>query len=500
VRYDFDVIVVGGGAGGATFAFGCARAGKSVLVLERGERYATDGSPQDEKAVLIDKGPYDDREVEVNGTSRRLYMGGILGGGTSLYGGALLRPSEQDFQPGRFYGKRIPRAIWEWPISYDDLEPHYTEAERLYGIAGCGEEDFGPLRKPARGYPGDPLPLHPLNQRLMAANSKHGLHPFRLPLAIDSSRCLRCGLCAGYVCPTGARSSAAQLLESAIGRGDALTVQTRVEVEGLVKERGTGSTVISVLDRTTGRRRHYRARRYALGAGAIGSPLLLLRSGVDSPLIGRNYMLHLGTIVAGVYPQATSADSSFVKQVGFADFYFGTRRFPHKMGIVQSLPVPGPLMAAKLTPFLPAPVRQFLRERILPLSGIIEDLPNPANRVELGPDNRARLTHRYSRYDLARRKHMTPLVARILRRAGAVYCLSRKASPRSHEHVAHQCGTLRFGNDPAHAVLDADCRLYANPAVFAVDGSFLPTSLGVGPGLTILANALRVASRVVAEL
>jgi choline dehydrogenase-like flavoprotein len=66
--------------------------------------------------------------------------------------------------------------------------------------------------------------------------------------------------------------------------------------------------------------------------------------------------------------------------------------------------------------------------------------------------------------------------------------------------VAHQCGTLRLGNDPAHAVLDADCRLYANPAVFAVDGSFLPTSLGVGPGLTIMANSLRVASTVVAEL
>ena len=66
--------------------------------------------------------------------------------------------------------------------------------------------------------------------------------------------------------------------------------------------------------------------------------------------------------------------------------------------------------------------------------------------------------------------------------------------------MAHQCGTLRFGNDPAHAVLDSDCRMYANPNVFAVDGSFLPTSLGVGPGLTIMANALRVATKVVAEI
>lgn len=82
------------------------------------------------------------------------------------------------------------RAIWDWPISYADLEPHYTEAERLYGVAGRGEDDFAPLQRPAAGYPGEPLPLHPLNQRLMAANRVHGLHPFRLPLAIDSSRCL----------------------------------------------------------------------------------------------------------------------------------------------------------------------------------------------------------------------------------------------------------------------------------------------------------------------
>jgi choline dehydrogenase-like flavoprotein len=496
--YDFDVIVVGSGAGGATFAYACARAGKSVLVLERGDRPAAGGPAFDEKAVLIDKGPYDDREVELNGRPRRLYMGGILGGGTSLYGGALIRPSEQDFQPGRYYGKRIPREIWEWPISYGDLEPYYTEAERLYGVAGCGEEDFGPLRKPSRGFAREPLPLHPLNQRLIAVNRRHGLHPFRLPLAIDSSRCLRCALCAGFVCPTGARGSAAQLLDSAQDRGDALEIQTHVEVERLARERGTGATVITLLDRTSGRRHQYRARRYALAAGAFGSPLLLLRSGMEHPLIGRNYMLHLCSIVAGVYPQATSADSSFIKQVGFSDFYFGTKKYPHKMGLVQSLAVPGPLMLAKVSPFLPAAVRGFLRKRMLPLAGLIEDLPNPANGVTLGRDGRGEITHRYGKYDLARRKHMAPHIARILRRSGAVYCIAPRYS--SHEHVAHQCGTLRFGSDPAHAVLDPDCRMFANPDVFAVDGSFLPTSLGVGPGLTIMANSLRIASKVVAEL
>ncbi len=223
-----------------------------------------------------------------------------------------------------------------------------------------------------------------------------------------------------------------------------------------------------------------------------------MRSGLDGPLVGRNYMMHLSSVVVGIYSQASSTETTFVKQVGFADFYFGTRNFSHKMGIVQSLPVPGPLMTAKLTPYIPAPVRQFLRQRILPLAGIIEDLPNPANRVSLGPGGEAKLTHRFAKYDVARRRRLTPQIVKILKRSGAVYCLRRQRF--SDEHVAHQCGTLRFGNDPAHAVLDADCRMYALPSVFAVDGSFLPTSLGVGPGLTIMANALRVAAKVVTEI
>jgi choline dehydrogenase-like flavoprotein len=89
-------------------------------------------------------------------------------------------------------------------------------------------------------------------------------------------------------------------------------------------------------------------------------------------------------------------------------------------------------------------------------------------------------------------------MARILKRAGAIFCLSRAFA--SDEHVAHQCGTLRFGKDPAHAVLGPDCRLFQHPNVFVVDGSFFPTSLGVGPALTIMANALRVANAVTREL
>jgi choline dehydrogenase-like flavoprotein len=497
--YDCDVIVVGSGAGGATLAYACARAGKSVLLLERGPKYLLEQPAHDETAMLIDKKPYDDREVCVNGVPRRLYMGGVLGGGTALFGAALLRPSPDDFHPGRHYGGRIPRAIWDWPISYQELEPHYDEAEQLYGVAGSADQDLGPLPAPTRGLVNDPLPLHPMNEKLVTANRARGLRPFRLPLAIDPARCLRCAACAGYVCPTGARGSAAQLVERGVAAGLPLQVETNVEVERMLLNGSGNAGGVSIVDRVTGRRTVRRARRYVLAAGAMSSPALLLRSGAQGAHIGRHYMSHLSPIVVGVFPRRTHAEETFVKQLGFADYYFGTKEYPQKMGLVQSLPVPGPLMAAKHAPrLLPRTIVSFLRRRMLPLAGIVEDLPDPDNRVVCEGDGRVGLRHRYSDYDIERGRRLSGLMSAILKRAGAVLCLRKRLA--LDEHVAHQCGTLRFGTDSAQAVLGPDCRMFRYPNVFAADGSFFPTSLGVGPALTITANALRVAAIVTREL
>jgi choline dehydrogenase-like flavoprotein len=494
---DADVIVVGSGAGGGTLAYACARAGKSVLLLERGRPYPLAEPVHDERAMLIDKKAYDDRQIEVNGSPRRLYMGGVLGGSTALYGAALLRPSRDDFHPGKSYGHRLPRPLWDWPVSYDVLEPYYTEAERLFAVAGCAEDDFGPLSKPDGQFPSPPLPLHPVNHHLMDANRRQGLRPFRLQLAIDTTRCLQCRVCPGYICPTGARRSSAQLFDQPDMKG--LRVLTNIEAERFAFNGKGEPEGLHAVDRATGQRAVYRARRYVLAAGAIGSPLLLLRSGVEHPLVGRHYMMHLSPIVIGIYARRLGADEAFVKQVGFADFYFGTKEYAHKMGLVQSLPVPGPLLMAKAAPrLLPRRLLELLRRRMLPLVGIIEDLPNPANRVSWGANGQPCLRHEFAPYDRERARHLARLTARILKRAGAAWCLTSQFA--SAEHVAHQCGTLRFGADPAQAVLDPNCRLHRHPSVFVVDGSFMPTSLGVGPALTIIANALRVARIVCREV
>jgi choline dehydrogenase-like flavoprotein len=499
MAYDFDVLVMGSGAGGATFAYACAAAGKKVLLVERGTRYQLETREHDEHAMLIEKRPYDDRTIAVNGVAKQLYIGGVLGGGTSLYGAALMRPSKEDFVPGRFYGQRLPPSLWEWPIQYEDLEPYYDEAETLYGVAGSTKDDFGPLAKPAGGFPGRLLPIKPINRLLMHANQEAGLRPFRLPLAIDFQHCLDCSACPGHICPTGARRSSTHLLDRFRAERSSLQVQTGTEVERMVTDTRGQVNGVLVRDRASGRQTVYRARRYVLAAGALQSPALLLRSGIESHLIGRNYMYHLSPIMAGLFLRPTGGDKTFIKQVGFADYYLGTPGFRHKLGLIQSLPVPGPRMLAKSGgKHLPPRLLSILRERMLPLVGIVEDLPNPANRVTLDGEGRARLQHTFSPYDLQRGRYLGGLMKRILERAGAVTCLARPFP--SEEHVAHQCGTLRFGKRAADAVAGPDCRLFGQPNVFVVDGSIFPTSLGVGPALTIMANALRVARIMLREL
>jgi choline dehydrogenase-like flavoprotein len=278
-----------------------------------------------------------------------------------------------------------------------------------------------------------------------------------------------------------------------------LQVMTGVEAEHFTRDTKGRIDGVAVRDRSTGQQSVYRAERYALAAGAINSPALLLRSGINGPWVGRNYMMHLCPIAFGFFRQRTGAKDGFVKQLGFADYYFGAPGYPHKLGLIQSLPVPGPAMIAKATSsYIPRTLVQSLRAHMLPLAGIVEDLPDSANRVSIDRHGNPTLRQRFSAYDRDRGRRLGRLMARILRNADARFC-AVKALP-SNEHVAHQCGSLRVGRDSAWAVADADCRVFGQPNLFVVDGSVFPTSLGVGPALTIIANALRVAGIAVREV
>jgi len=288
-------------------------------------------------------------------------------------------------------------------------------------------------------------------------------------------------------------------VHKAIERGDSLTLKMQCEVEKIERGSGGRPSAVWLTDRVSGSKVRYTAKRCVLSAGAIGSASLLLKSGFDHPLIGRNYMMHYSPIAIGIFARPTGASEMFIKQIGYSDYYFGTSDLPEKMGIVQSLPAPGPLMMAKTgLPWVPEWLLRILRSRMLPLVGIVEDLPDPQNQVSIDRSGAIQLRHQFSDFDRERGAELSRRMSDLLRSTGAIHCVSGLRP--SQEHVAHQCGTIRFGRSREHAVADPDCRLFDQPDVFVADGSFMPTSLGVGPPLTIIANALRVAEIVASEV
>ena len=496
MEYDFDVIVMGSGASGGTLAARLAESGHSVLMLERGTQ--AQAQPANEKTTLIDQRPYDDRTVSVNGEDLRLYMGSGPGGSTSVYGGALLRPSVDDFHPGKHYSERLPRHLWDWPVTYHELEPYYDRAEQMYRVSADPSEELSPLGKPRPAVDNQPLSLAPINKTVVRRSRDANFHPFRLPLSIESKDCLKCANCAGFVCPTGARRSADQLLSTAVAQKRPVTWLNNHEVVCLNRDAG-GVRSVSVLDRDQKTEHEFRARRYVLGAGAIGSTAILLKSGFEHEQLGRNYMMHLSPLAVGFFTRSTEADRTFVKQLGFSDFYFGTPELSEKMGLVQSLPAPGPLMLKKTgLAKVPTFILNLLRRHMLPFVGIIEDLPSSKNRVQLQADGSISLSHQFSEFDYARADALTTAMKKLLKASGAVHCVTK--SMPSQQHVAHQCGTVRFGTDSAHAPVDRDCRMFDAENLFVVDGSILPTSTGVGPSLTLIANAIRVSEIIAKEL
>lgn len=498
---DYDVIIVGSGAGGGTAAYALAKAGKRVLIIERGKILNEPDMIQDEEQMIIHRIAHDSRELIVNGRTTRLFISGIVGGGTSLYGGALLRPSRDDFHPGRYYESQLPKHLWDWPIDYEDLAPYYDQAEDLYHVSGddCGAIPH--LAHRERPYNGQTPALHPLNEMLNQRLKANGLSPFHLPLAIDFNQCLLCPSCPGYGCPNESRASSFnRCIKPAIDQYEA---HLWTETEAVVLNVDGHGPVKSLTVRhiRTGQRREIRAELYIISAGAIGTPVLLMRSGIgnSSGQLGRNFMYHAGAIVVCLFARPTGGSQRFIKQLGWTDDYFGSADFPHKLGYVQILPIPGPLTLKKEAPIpLPLPLARFLFKRAITFTGCVEDLPQAENRVKLQADGSISLFHRFHEYDIFRSKYYLHRLKELLRKCGAPIVIGA-TSDKDDIHTAHQVGTCRFGSNPKTSVLNPMCRLHEIENVYVIDGSFMPTSLGVGPALTIIANALRVSDHIIKE-
>ncbi|MEZ4818346.1 MAG: GMC family oxidoreductase [Bdellovibrionota bacterium] len=484
----FDYIIVGSGMGGSAAAYALTKVGKRVLLLEAGGMIQRDEKDWNGLEILV-KGRYkSDRPIAIKQYDQKSYQPQgqeeVLGGKTMFYGGACFRLRENDFA--------------SWDLSYDDFSSWYSHAEALLEVHG---EKLGDPHMPSMqsDYPYRPSTLAAPSRRIVEAAKALGLQPFRIPMAINTSNqkrplCIACNTCDGFPCKLEAKNEAVTCFLRRADQ-DLLHIETEFIVDTIECE-GKQAVGVRGFAKRKKKFEHYRADRVIVCAGAIDSAALLLRSKVHdvSGQLGRNLMRHCNSVVGCLFPYQTNPTNVFHKQVAISDLYEQDRaQSGLAAGVIQDIYMPPKEVLPYFVPFGIKNITKLLRGYIQNLLCITEDQALASNRVEIAADKNqygmynTRVNHQYLQSDIARNKILVKAAKRILRKAGGLGFMVRKI-----DSFSHAVGTARFGQDARTSVLDLDCRLHGYDNIFVLDGSFMPTSAGVNPSLTIAANALRV--------
>ena len=505
---DYDVIIIGTGAGGGTLARHLAPSGQRILLLERG-----DWLPREPQNWLAQDVFVDNRYVspdtwyDPSGTPFQPQIHYFVGGATKLYGAALYRLRKEDFGELQHHDGISPA----WPISYDEIEPYYTQAEKLYEVHGARGED--PTEPPASApYPFPAVSHEPRIQELSDDLAAAGFHPFHAPCGIrlaeqdmPHSACVRCQNCDGFPCEVLGGRPALDHPNVTL-----LTNSTVVKLE--TDEAGTSVTEV-VVERDGGTER-YAGGIVVLACGAANTAKLLLLSANDrhpnglangSDQVGRNYMFHNSSAVL-----ALSRDENptiFQKTLGLNDFYFGSDDFEYPLGNIQMV---GKSQAPMFRGEKPGETKlapQWTLERVarhaVDFWLSTEDLPRPENRVTVDRDGKLTLSYTATNDESKKRLHeqLRAMLGRLRMEPDHLFHrFAYMSNDIPVAGVAHQAGTCRFGTDRASSVLDADCRAHELDNLYVADTSVFPSIGAVNPALTAMANALRVGDRVLERL
>ena len=494
----YDLIIVGTGAGGGALAHKLAPTGKKILILERG-----DFMPLEEQnrsnVDIFKRERYHAPEQWYDGDGEPFspQMNYAVGGNTKIYGAALLRLRERDFEKVEHQTGVSP----EWCVKYSEFEPYYTEAEQLYTVHGQGSGD---PTEPAhsRDYPFEAIAHEPQIAEICEAIAQQTLHPASLPL----------GLTRQTDDPTN--DAEVSGIAPALNYAN-VTLKTGAQVVGL--HTNPSGREVKAVEAEIGEQSYlFLADIVVLACGAVNSAALLLRSANDqhpnglangSDLVGRNLMKSLMTAI--VQLSTTPNSGSFLKTVGVNDFYWGDADFPYPMGHIQNT---GGLLSDII--FAEAPPLLSLFAKFMPEFGLkqlatrsigwwvqTEDLPDPNNRVQVdGKKLRIHYTpNNFEAHDRLVYRWMDVLKAVEKQLGGFQRGPSHPRGGVPIQVMANQCGSCRFGDDPATSVLDRNCRTHEVDNLYVVDGSFFPSNASVSPGLTIIANALRVGAHLLEQ-
>lgn len=543
----YDVIVIGAGAGGSVVAALASEAGRTVLVLERGEwlsdaaighdhlrnqrfaRHGTNAGPavSERRSVLGSDGA--ERAVSPLDPAFQ-NNASTVGGGTRVFGAQAWRFHPQDFAMASHYGVPEGSSLVDWPISYEDLEPFYERAEWELGVSG--DADAHPSAGwRRRGYPMPALRSGRAVAHLEAGARALGWEAGAVPFLINSqprggrAACVGCAHCVGFACPTDAKSGAHNtVLRRALATGRT-HLATRTHALRICSARpGSVTGVVVAWEDHDGRvvRRTIEADHVVVAAGAVESGRLLLNStAAHSPGGLGNAHDQVGRHLQGhVYTGALGRFSGVVQDCRGPGPGVATRMFAHDLGDAigggmlanDFVKMPVAFWALALPPGAPrwgTRGKEVMRTytRTIHVTGPVQEVPSPESRLRLSRQIYDRFgmpvalfSGRVHPETLRTARALRAEAVRWLDAAGAEEVWRQPLPPADHlSGGQHQAGTARMGADPRTSVTDPLGRVHGYRNLWVADGSVHVTNGGVNPVLTIFALAYRMAENLLAS-
>ncbi len=493
-----DTLIIGSGMAGSSLAWALRDSGERVLVAERGGFLPREAENSSAEEVYL-RGRYKNADSWIDDSTGKRFKPGVyyyVGGNTKVYGACLPRFRRSDFEATRHHDGVSPA----WPVTYEELEPYYQQAETLLHAHGVlGEDPTEPPHSTEYALPA--LEHEPTLETLADSFREQGLHPFHMTTALDVNTMeerTACTTCDGAPCERGAKSDAQnRFLDPALDEGVELITHTRIT---RLETSEDGRRVVAAIGEQDGNPVRIVAERFVVAAGAVNSAALLLRStsphhpnglGNSTGLVGRNYMVHNSTFFMAVNPFRKNP-TQWQKTLGLNDWYEpgkgrGDTDFP--LGNVQML---GKLRAAMLKaarPWVPTFLLALIADRSVDFYLTTEDLPLADNRAFLDEGD---IRVHWNTTNMVPHRLLVKKMKQAVRRAGYPIVLTQRMAIETN---SHQCGTVVAGSDPANSVLDPDGRMHEVENTWVIDASYFPSSAALNPALTIAANALRIGAR-----